>query len=102
MMFGGYIRLDHSVSIRNYLGIIPTVNCCNELVVNIAKEIENAIPLPHIGRCTFIGKDQERLFEILSNIGKNPNLGGVLVVGTGCEPHSAEELAHEVDICMKI
>ncbi len=99
--FKGYPRPDGSVGIRNYLGIIPTVNCCNEMVVRIASKIENAIPLPHIGRCVFLGKDQERLFNVLSNIGKNPNLGAVLVVGTGCEPHSAEELAREISLSKK-
>jgi len=94
--FKGYPRPDDSVGIRNYLGIIPTVNCCNEIVVRIASQIKNAIPLPHIGRCVFLGKDQDRLFSILSNIGKNANLGSVLVVGSGCEPHSADELAHEI------
>ena len=99
--FWGYGRNNDSVGIRNYLGIIPTVDCCNELAVSIAREIENALPLPHIGRCVFLGKDQLRLFHILSNIGKNPNLGGVLVVGTGCEPHAAEELAQEISLSKK-
>jgi altronate dehydratase large subunit len=99
--FKGYPRADDSVGIRNYLGIIPTVNCCNEIVVRIASQIENAIPLPHIGRCVFLGKDQDRLFSILSNIGKNANLGSVLVVGSGCEPHSAAELAHEISMSKK-
>ncbi|MBN2395818.1 MAG: UxaA family hydrolase [Candidatus Atribacteria bacterium] len=100
-MFEGYLRPDHSVGIRNYLGIIPTVNCCNELTVQIANSLENAIPLPHIGRCVFLGKDQDRMFQLLSHIGKNPNLGAVLVVGSGCEPHSAEELAHEISLSKK-
>lgn len=99
--FSGYPRYDDSVGIRNYLGIIPTVDCCNEMAVTIAAEIENAIPLPHFGRCVFLGKDQLRLFHVLSNIGKNPNLGGVMVVGTGCEPHSAEELAQEISLSKK-
>lgn len=101
VLFKGYPRPDSSVGIRNYLGIIPTVNCCNEIAVRIAGHIENAIPLPHIGRCVFLGKDQERLFNVLANIGKNPNLGSVLVVGSGCEPHSASELAEEISACKK-
>jgi altronate dehydratase large subunit len=101
VVFKGYSRPDSSVGIRNYIGIIPTVNCCNEIAVRIASHIENAIPLPHIGRCVFLGKDQERLFNILANIGKNPNLGSVLVVGSGCEPHSALELAEEISTSRK-
>lgn len=101
ILFKGYPRPDSSVGIRNYVGIIPTVNCCNEIAVRIASNIENAIPLPHIGRCVFLGKDQERLFNVLSNIGKNPNLGSVLVVGSGCEPHSALELSEEISLSKK-
>lgn len=99
--FRGYLRTDGSVGIRNYIGIIPTVDCCNELAVRIASSLENTIPLPHMGRCVFLGKDQDRMFQLLGNIGKNPNLGAVLVVGSGCEPHSAEELAQEISLSKK-
>lgn len=100
-MFCGYLRPDNTVGIRNYLGVIPTVNCCNELSVRIANSLENAIPLPHTGRCVFLGKDQDRLFQLLIHIGKNPNLGAVMVVGSGCEPHSAEKVAHEISLSKK-
>lgn len=93
MDFYGFPRSDGSVGIRNFIGIIPTVNCCNGMVVEIAKKVSGAIALPHIGRCVFLGKDQDRLLQLLVGLGKNPNLAGVLVVGTGCEPTSAEKIA---------
>lgn len=96
MDFYGFPRWDGSVGVRNFIGIIPTVNCCNGMVVEIANKVPGAIALPHIGRCVFLGKDQDRLLQLLVGLGKNPNLAGVVIVGTGCEPTSAEKIAQGI------
>lgn len=96
MNFYGFPRPDGSVGVRNFIGIIPTVDCCNEMVVNVANKVPGAIALPHIGRCVYLGKDQDRLYQLLTGLGKNPNLAGVVVIGTGCEPTSAEKIAQEI------
>jgi len=74
MDFYGFPRQDGSVGVRNFIGILPTVDCCNEMVVKVANKVPGAVALPHIGRCVFLGKDQDRLLQLLIGLGKNPNL----------------------------
>ncbi len=96
MDFYGFPRPDGSVGVRNFIGILPTVDCCNEMVVEVANKVPGAVALPHIGRCVFLGKDQDRLLQLLIGLGKSPNLAGVVIVGTGCEPTSAEKIAQGI------
>jgi len=96
MDFYGFPRPDGSVGVRNFIGILPTVDCCNEMVVEVANKVPGAVALPHIGRCVFLGKDQDRLLQLLIGLGKSPNLAGVVIIGTGCEPTSAEKIAQGI------
>jgi altronate dehydratase large subunit len=96
MDFYGFPRADGSVGVRNFIGILPTVDCCNEMVVEVANKVPGAVALPHIGRCVFLGKDQDRLLQLLIGLGKSPNLAGVVIIGTGCEPTSAEKIAQGI------
>jgi len=96
MNFYGFSRPDGSVGVRNFIGILPTVDCCNEMVVEVANKVPEAVALPHIGRCVFLGKDQDRLLQLLIGLGKSPNLAGVVIIGTGCEPTSAEKIAQGI------
>jgi altronate dehydratase large subunit len=93
MKFLGYRRADGAVGIRNYLGILPASICANGIAIDIANDIRGVIALPHNGRCTYLGKDEEIYKRTLVGFGNNPNLGAVLVVGVGCEVISAETLA---------
>lgn len=98
MEFLGYKRLDGSFGIRNYVVVMPAVDCANEIAVEIAKGLEEkVIALPHSGRCDYIGSDQEALRRTLVGLGKNPNVAAALVVGIGCELTSAEEIAKEIE-----
>jgi len=96
MDFYGFPRPDGSVGVRNFIGILPTVGCCNEIVVEVANKVPGVVALPHIGRCVFLGKDQDRLLQLLIGLGKNPNMAGVVIIGTGCEPTSAEKIAQGI------
>jgi len=96
MDFYGFPRPDGSVGVRNFIGILPTVDCCNEIVVEVANKVPGVVALPHIGRCVFLGKDQDRLLQLLIGLGKNPNMAGVVIIGTGCEPTSAEKIAQGI------
>ena len=96
MDFLGYIREDDSVGVRNYVAVIPTVNCVNSIAVSIANKVQGAVPLPHIGRCAYLGKDQERLLSTLIGLGKNPNIGGVLIIGLGCEASTVDQIAEKI------
>lgn len=96
MMFKGYIRPDGEVGVRNHFLIIPSVICANKVAVEISRHIENSVVIPHQNGCGQLENDAEQTARILYNFGKNGNVGGVLVVGLGCETLSPDEIADEI------
>lgn len=96
MMFNGYIRPDGKVGIRNYLAIIPTSVCSATVAFNIAANIPQAVALPNQHGCCQLGADHKQTVDTLAGMGKNPNVGAVLIVALGCEGVSAEELTREI------
>lgn len=85
MNFLGYVRPDGSVGVRNYIGVISTAVCGNEVTARIARQIEGAVNFLHGQGCAHSAPDLEQVTRTLINLGRNPNLGGVLVVSLGCE-----------------
>lgn len=97
MEFWGYQRADGSVGIRNYVAVLPTVRCANELAVRIADEVGNGVvALPHNHACVFLKADRERGVRALTGIGKNPNLAAVILVGVGCEAITCPDIAEGI------
>ncbi len=82
--FLGFERADGQIGIRNDIWIIPTVGCINKLVERLA-QISGAIPLTHPYGCSQLGEDHEMTAQLLACLVRNPNAGGVLVIGLGCE-----------------
>jgi len=85
MEFLGYRRPDGKMGIRNHSLIIPTSVCSSTVAFNIAQQVPGTIALPNQHGCCQIGADYEQTLRTLINLGKNPNVGAVLVVGLGCE-----------------
>ncbi len=85
MKFLGYVRPDGSVGVRNYIGVISTAVCGNEVTSRIARQIEGSVNFLHSQGCAHSAPDLEQVTRTLINLGRNPNLGGVLVVSLGCE-----------------
>ncbi|MBP5383444.1 MAG: altronate dehydratase [Lachnospiraceae bacterium] len=91
--FMGYERKDGRIGIRNELWIIPTVGCVNGNAKAIAtacaglagEKIDAVIAFSHPYGCSQMGDDQEYTREILADLIRHPNAGGVLVLGLGCE-----------------
>ncbi len=99
LVFKGYKREDKKVGIRNELWIIPTVGCVNgigELIIKKFKEevdtekIDALEVFKHNYGCSQLGEDHENTKTILQDIVKHPNVGGVLVLGLGCENNYME------------
>ena len=98
--FEGYLRKDGKAGVRNEIWIIPTVGCVNSIVKKmeaLAKEyvsgsLEDVIAFNHPYGCSQMGDDQENTRQILADLIKHPNAGGVLVVGLGCENSNIEEV----------
>lgn len=85
-----YERKNGDIGIRNDIWIIPTVGCVN----SIAKELSaltGAFCLTHPYGCSQLGGDHETTQEVLSGLVKQPNAGGVLVLGLGCENNNISE-----------
>ena len=82
--FMGYRRPDGQAGIRNELWVIPTVGCINHLAQLLAQSC-GGIALTHPCGCSQLGRDHEMTSELLAALVRNPNAGGVLVVGLGCE-----------------
>ncbi len=101
MEFMGYPRPDGSAGIRNYSIVLPTIGCANELAHRIAAQVDGSIPLLHNHACIRLGEDAVRAKNTLLGICKNPNVCSVLIVGLGCEPIKAGQLAQELAGCQK-
>lgn len=96
MKFKGYKRADGRIGVRNYLAVIPSVFCANHVARKIAENVKDAVCLTHQVGCSQVGEDLEQTARTLVNIATHPNIGGVLIVGLGCERFSAQEFYEKV------
>ncbi|MGI6449597.1 MAG: UxaA family hydrolase [Desulfitobacteriia bacterium] len=101
MKFFGYSRPDGKVGIRNFLAVIPASVCAATVAFNIASQIPQAVALPNQHGCCQLGADHEQTLKTLIGLGKNPNVGAVLVIGLGCEGISAAAVAEEIALTGK-
>ena len=97
--FNGFHRADGSVGTRNYLGILTSVNCSGSVARFIAEacdrdgwlkdfgNVDGVVPIVHGTGCGMSGTDEgyDTLFRTLQGYARNPNFGGILLVGLGCE-----------------
>jgi len=97
--FQGFKRANGQVGTRNYVGILTSVNCSTTVAGFIAKEIERSgiledypnidgiVALKQANGCVIDYRGV--IFDILKKTtwgyATNPNMGGVIMVGLGCE-----------------
>ncbi len=96
MSFFGYARTDGTVGVRNYVGVISTVGCANDVAYWIAQQIKGTAPFLHQAGCGQLKPDLETVTRTLSSISRNPNLAGVLLVSLGCEGTDVERIEKEI------
>lgn len=96
MSFMGYRRADGRVGTRNYVGVLSTVVCANEVARAIANQVKGAVAFSHQQGCCQTPPDLERVNRALVGLGSNPNLAGVLLVSLGCEGTNVAEVAREI------
>jgi len=96
MEFQGYKRSNGSVGTRNYVGVISTVVCANEVVDIINRQIQGTACFMHQQGCGQTPLDIERVSNVLIGLGRNPNLASVLLVSLGCESIAVEEVAKAI------
>lgn len=97
MEFMGFKREGRRAGLRNYVAVLPTIECGNEPSFNLAKKLPDVVALRHNFSCGYMGKDKELAIKTLVALGSNPNVYGVVVFGLGCEPVPAEEIAGKIN-----
>ncbi len=96
--FQGYRRADGRVGTRNYIAVISSVNCSATVANRIASAFDDRRlqALPNVdGVAAFThgtgcgmdsaGEGFQNLQRVLAGYARHPNVGGVLLVGLGCE-----------------
>jgi altronate dehydratase large subunit len=96
MEFKGYRRNNGSVGTRNYVGILSTVVCANEVADSIARQVQGTACFMHQQGCCQTPVDIRRVNDTLIGLGKNPNLAAVLLVSLGCESTAVSEVAKAI------
>ena len=102
--FQGFRRSDGRVGTRNEIWILNTVGCVNFVAEGIAKgameklsasgssAIEGIYAFGHPFGCSQLGDDLSHTQAVLAGLMRNPNAGGVLVLGLGCENNQMDAL----------
>lgn len=96
MEFYGFPRPDGQFGARNLVALIPNVGCVNAVVQQIEKLVRGTRAFTHHQGCLHPPQDTEQVTRTLINLGKNPNVAAVLVVGLGCEMVSLDEVVEGI------
>ena len=72
MEFKGYRRDNGRVGTRNYIGVISTVVCANEVAEKISSQVLGTVPFLHQQGCCQTPLDIHRVTNVLIGLGRNP------------------------------
>jgi altronate hydrolase len=100
LTFDGYVRSDGTVGTRNEIWILPSVGCVNQNAETIARacneqfgeRFDGVYAFPHPHGCSQVGEDLDDTRRVLAGLIRNPNAGGVLLLGLGCEENQVESV----------
>lgn len=96
MEFMGYLRPDGKVGSRNYVGVIPSVTCANDVAQAICRQVQGTVTFLHHQGCCQMPPDLERVTDTLISLGHSPNLAAILIVSLGCEGTDHERMYDEL------
>lgn len=94
--FMGYRRADGSFGARNLTAVIPSVICANDVAQAICRQVQGTIGYFHHQGCCQLPVDLKRVTDVLSNLGRSPNVGAALVVSLGCEGTDHQRIVDEI------
>lgn len=104
--FKGYRRQNGKTGTRNEIWIINTVGCVNtsaEKIARLANEklkadnFDGVFTFSHPFGCSQLGGDLLNTQKVLRGLILNPNAGGVLVLGLGCENNQLGEFLSSLE-----
>jgi len=103
--FQGYVRPDGRVATRNFIGILPSVNCSATTARYIAQQfhagalaefpnVDGVVALTHGTGCGMAseGLGMDVLRRTVAGYARHPNFAGVLLLGLGCESNQLNRL----------
>ncbi|PWL34127.1 altronate dehydratase family protein [Marivita sp. XM-24bin2] len=103
--FMGYRRASGRVGTRNYIAVLTSVNCSATAARLIAAHftpdrlaafpnVDGVVAFVHGTGCGMAGSGDgfEALQRVMWGYAKNPNIGGVLMAGLGCEMNQIDWL----------
>lgn len=109
--FMGYKRANGKIGTRNYIAVIASVNCSASAVQSIAAafdpsllestpEIDGVVGLSHSTGCGIAdsGDGYDNLQRVIQGYAQHPNIGGVLLVGLGCEVNQLSTLIEQTQL----
>lgn len=109
--FMGYKRANGKVGTRNYIAVIASVNCSATAVQSIAAafdhslledspNIDGVVGLSHSTGCGIAdsGDGYDNLQRVIQGYATHPNVGGVLLVGLGCEVNQLSTLIEQTEL----
>jgi altronate dehydratase large subunit len=97
MTFEGYLRQNGTVGVRNHVLVFPTVVCAATVAQKISESVPGTVYVTHPHGCGHLGAEREHMIRTMAGFCSNPNVGGVLLVGLGCELLTPEVLAPELE-----
>jgi len=91
--FAGYRRSDGRVGTRNEIWVLCSVGCVAQTARRIAElgaarhagRVDGVHAFTHVFGCSQLGDDLANTQRIIAALAAHPNVGGVLIVGLGCE-----------------
>lgn len=100
----GYRRADGRYATRNEIWLIPTVGCVAPLAEMAAREakvrhngqVDDVVGFGHPHGCSQLGDDLAGTRAVLAALCDNPNAGGVVLIGLGCESNQLDQLVAAV------
>ena len=109
--FQGYRRANGHVGTRNVVAVLTSVNCSASAATMIAEQfrgraldafpnVDAVVALTHQSGCGLVsGSDgANMLVRTLRGYARHPNVGGLLVLGLGCEMVPAASLVEGLDL----
>ncbi len=96
MHFMGYVRPDGKAGSRNFVAVIPSVTCANDVAQAICHQVQGTITYLHHQGCCQMPPDLERVTDTLISLGHSPNVAAILIVSLGCEGTDHERMVREL------
>ena len=111
LSFEGFRRADGRVGTRNFIAIVSSVNCSATVAHAIARHfdrvgldsyptVDGVAAFTYSGGCSISpqGEAYALIQRTLAGYAKNPNVGGVLLLGLGCESLQLSRLMEDHEL----